>query len=48
MRHVEAEDIAGDSGPFGSRLVGVGFGLVVFAVLVMAHACVGPSRRSCP
>ena len=35
MRDVEAEDIAGDSGPFGSRLVGVGFGLVVFAVLVM-------------
>ena len=35
MRDVEAEDIAGDSGPFGSRLVGVGFGLIVFAVLVM-------------
>ena len=35
MRDVEAEDIAGDPGPFGSRLVGVGFGLVVFAVLVM-------------
>ena len=35
MRDVEAEDIGRDSGPFGSRLVGVGFGLVVFAVLVM-------------
>ena len=32
---MEAEDIAGDPGPFGSRLVGVGFGLVVFAGLVM-------------
>ena len=35
MREVEAEDMGRDSGPFGSRLVGVGFGLVVFAVLVM-------------
>lgn len=35
MRDVEPEDIARDSGPFGSRLVGVGFGLVVFAVFVM-------------
>ena len=30
-----AEDIGRDAGPFGSRLVGVGFGLIVFAVLVM-------------
>jgi hypothetical protein len=35
MRDVEAEDIGRDPGPFGSRLVGVGFGLIVFAVLVM-------------
>jgi hypothetical protein len=35
MRHVEAEDIGWDSDPFGSRLVGVGFGLIVVAVLVM-------------
>jgi hypothetical protein len=35
MRDVEAEDIGWDSGPFGSRLVGVGFGLIVVAVLVM-------------
>ena len=32
---MEAEDMGGDSGPFESRLVGVGFGLIVFAVLVM-------------
>ena len=32
---MEAEDVGRDSGPFGSRLVGVGFGLVVFAGLVM-------------
>jgi hypothetical protein len=35
MRDVEDDDIARDSGPFGSRLVGVGFGLVVFVVFVM-------------
>jgi hypothetical protein len=35
MRDVEAEDLGRDPGPFGSRLVGVGFGLIVFAVLVM-------------
>jgi len=35
MRDVEAEDIGWDPGPFGSRLVGVGFGLIVVAVLVM-------------
>jgi len=35
MRDVEAEDIGRDPGPFGSRLLGVGFGLVVFAVFVM-------------
>ena len=32
---MEAEDLGRDPGPFGSRLVGVGFGLIVFAVLVM-------------
>jgi hypothetical protein len=35
MRDVEPEDSARDSGPFGSRLAGVGFGLIVFAVFVM-------------
>jgi hypothetical protein len=35
MRDVEAEDLGRDPRPFGSRLVGVGFGLIVFAVLVM-------------
>lgn len=35
MRDVEDDDIARDSGPFGSRLVGVGFGLLVFVVFVM-------------
>ena len=32
MRDVDADEIARDSGPFGSRFVGVGFGLIVFAV----------------
>ena len=35
MRDVDADEIARGSGPFGSRFVGVGFGLVVFAVFVM-------------
>ena len=35
MRDVDADEIATESGPFGSRLMGVGFGLVVFAVFVM-------------
>ena len=35
MRGVEPDDVAGDAGPFGSRLVGVGIGLVALAVFVM-------------
>ena len=35
MRDVDADEIARGSGSFGSRFVGVGFGLVVFAVFVM-------------
>jgi hypothetical protein len=35
MRDVDADEIARGSGLFGSRFVGVGIGLVVFAVLVM-------------
>lgn len=35
MRDVEPDDDRGTAGPFGSRLVGVGIGMVALAVFVM-------------